>query len=171
MSNQIQPYNGPRDPAPERGAGRRRGSPVFGGLPGEMGSEMMLPAPGNANFAVGNSIQPRDKMAQYRDAALVRRSLAPALRPTRYARRGLLTAWLCRTLAQDFYNNGQVQPAPGDIPLAGVLGMDRPLDQTQGSLADMLANVSLAPAPRARSPPSRAIARARAPTPPLSPRS
>eukprot|EP01043_Picozoa_sp_COSAG02_P005539 COSAG02_NODE_151_length_33583_cov_25.995042_1_plen_2855_part_10 len=45
---------------------------------------------------------------------------------------------------QDFYNNGQVQPAPGDIPLAGMPGMDRPLDQTQGSLADMLANVSLA---------------------------
>ena len=43
---------------------------------------------------------------------------------------------------QDFYNNGQVQPAPGDIPLAGMPGMDRPLDQTQGSLADMLANVS-----------------------------
>jgi hypothetical protein len=37
---------------------------------------------------VGNSIQPRDKMAQYRDAALVRRSRAPALHPTRRTRRG-----------------------------------------------------------------------------------
>ena len=69
MSNQIQPYGD----APARGAGRRRDSPVFDGLPGEsmVLADQMGPAPGNAQYAMGNSLQPRDKMAQYRDAALV----------------------------------------------------------------------------------------------------
>lgn len=68
--NQITPYDAP----PDRGAGRRRDSPVFDSMPGEIGQgAMMLPAPRNADFSMGNSIQPKDKMAQYRDAALVLR--------------------------------------------------------------------------------------------------
>ena len=69
----------------------------------------------NGDGAMSSSIQPRDKMAQYRDAAL------------------------------DFYNNGQTQPAPGDIPLAGVPGMDQ---DPRGTLGDMLAGVDLPPTPR-----------------------
>ena len=92
---------------------------------------MMLPAPGNADFAVGNAIQPRDKMEQYRDAALVRDGATPHSPHTivHFCARARGTDRL-GTRVQDFYNNGQVQPAPGDIPLAGMPGMDRPLDQT-----------------------------------------
>ncbi len=77
--NQIQPYESP----PDRGAGRRRDSPVFDSLPGEAaGGLMQLPYGGNGGgreMAMGNAIQPRDKMAQYRDAALVRGIVARPL--------------------------------------------------------------------------------------------
>lgn len=144
MSNQIQPYGD----APARGAGRRRDSPVFDGLPGEsmVLADQMGPAPGNAQYAMGNSLQPRDKMAQYRDAALVPPpplcAFARPRRPTAAASpKAPSTTDGVGWISQDFYNNGQVQGAPGDIPLAGVPGMDLPDDQMQGSLADMLANV------------------------------